>query len=203
MSDQNSNTETQIEDVLQEERILKLVDADVGLDLDTQVVVEVEFEDRTFAILTPATPEVILFKEISEGALEELDREAVLAMRKDIDYALGNFNLKISPQGEFFYLSGEPGEEAFSEAEVIEIPGDDEDEAEHLIVLVELDTGKDKFLLTTSMNPDMYIAEIADDAARLVKDEAELERLEKLLEPIIEQLDAGIAELEAEIEGEV
>lgn len=199
MSDQHNDNDA-IMDNIDEERVLHVQDEELGLDVDTQVFIELSFEDRTFAVVTPATPELILFKEADEGTLEELEEEEIQALRKEVDHALSSFEVKMESRGDFWYLSAELPEALLSDAELIEIPGEEDEDSDHLIILAELDRGDVSYLLTTSMDPDMYIVEVDGDAGRIVKDQSELERLEKLMEPIIAEMDAEAAALEEALE---
>ena len=166
-------------------RIVQLVD-DQGQRLPVEVVVEIEHEDRTYVLLTPSEPVVMILREDKtddEAPLESLAPNDFVRVQKNIQDALIEHNVKIEVKSDEFILTGEPSESFYAECDIMEL--EEEGGASEYLVLVEVDDGANKYLVVMSVEPSLYPGLLtSEEEARLLSD-AELESVESLFSEVL------------------
>ena len=165
---------------LEPRKIVILEEEDNALAME--VYLEVELDDRVFALLAPADLdiEIVETKELDgEETLEAVAPEVVKSLRGDIRDALKAWDVEFHYEDGAAFLRGDPDESFFADCETVEVDTD-EGESEDFVVLLELATGDKTYLLLTSMTPELIPAElISEDRARSLEDE-ELQELEDI-----------------------
>lgn len=165
---------------LEPRRIVSLEEG--GNTVDMEVYLEVELDDRVFALLVPADLEVDLVEMTEsngEETLEPISAETIKSLRPDIRDALKAWDVEFHYEDGVPFLRGDPDEAFFADCETVEVDND-EGETEDYVVLLELATGTRTYLLLTAVTPELIPAElVSDDTARSLEDE-ELQELEDI-----------------------
>lgn len=164
---------------LEEARVVHLHDADTDSTLETEVFIEIELDDKVYALLTPTKPVITVMRategdDDEDGELEELELEEFAALREHFVKALAPFGVTIVEEGGELLLEGETDEEFYEDCEVLDVETDNGDD--ELLVLVRVETGAEVFLVATPSVPAMYPVELVGDDARLLSQE-ELEQM--------------------------
>ena len=153
-----------------------------GAVVDMEVYLEVELDDRVFALLVPADLDVELVEMKlvdGEDTLEPVPADTVVSLKSDIKDALKAWDVEFHFEDGEAFLRGDPDEAFFADCETVEVDTD-EGESEDYVVLLELSTGNHTYLLLTAMTPELIAAELVDDeTARSLEDE-ELQELEDI-----------------------
>jgi hypothetical protein len=158
--------------------LVPYIDPDTGEEIKMELFLKVDHQARVYALLTPAEWAIDVVREVTdpdgELSLEPVESERLPGLRKDIQSALSQYNLKVHLHDDQLFLAGDPPEEFF-DVETIEAE-DDEDELE-LAVLLELDTGEESMMVVMPTEPELFPVELVDGKGRALSD-AELEELE-------------------------
>ena len=165
---------------LEPRRIVSLEEG--GTVVDMEVYLEVELDNRVFALLVPADLDVELveMKEVDgEDTLEPISAETIDGLRTDIRDALKAWDVQFHFEEGAAFLRGDPDEAFFADCETVEVDTED-GESEDFVVLLELSTGDHTYLMLTAMTPELIAAELVnEDTARSLEDE-ELQELEDI-----------------------
>ncbi len=191
------------EEALLEERIVELTDEETGEAIPMQVFLELEVEGKTYALLTPKAPVVQVMKatdaadeadEDALGSLDEVDPEDFAPLQKAFDEALRDYGVKVALRAGEYTLEGEPSDDLYEDCELLTVVIDDFEE--EWMVLVEVDTGSERFLLCEPEEPEIYAVEMVGDTPRRLED-AELEELLDAFEAALAEFEEGDEEEEA------
>ena len=176
---------------------IRFRDPDTDVVFDTDVIVTVEHDDHTYALLTPTHTLVELYvvDEDGDGAAP-IDEAGYKLIRNDVEKAVAEWGSKITSIGPFWQISPEPPDEVYDDAEIIDmkVDGEAEGDTETHVLLLEFDTGSTKYWLLESEAPLIWPVELDGDEARPLEDE-ELERIEP-------KFQAELATLAHELEAE-
>lgn len=179
----NSQEQQDLEPV----RIVTLHD-DAGAHLPVEVVVEIDQDDKTYVLLTPSEPVVMILREDTtneDSPLESLDPEDFKSVSKHVQDALIQHNVRVEIKSDEFVLAGEPNESFYAECDVMEL--EEVDGANEYLVLVEVDNGNNKYLVVMSIEPALYPGLLTSDTeARLLSDD-ELEQVESLFSEVLSE----------------
>ena len=180
-------SDAQIKEELDPVRVVNLQD-DSGANLPVEVVVEIEHEEQTYVLLTPAEPVIMILREnnVDEDApLESLAASDFEEIKKNIQDALINHNVRIEVKSDEFVLVGEPSESFYSDCDIMEL--EEDDGTNEYLVLVEVDDAKYKYLVVMSIEPVLYPGlMLTDDEARLLSDD-ELQKVESLFSEVLSE----------------
>lgn len=161
---------------LDDVRLIEFADPELGVTLPMEVMVELEKDGKTFALLTPSRPEVMIVREDGEsgedeeGELTELDAEAFATISKHVREALKPLGLAVEAFGEILLLTDEVPVEFFEDFEAIRI--NYEHGEEDVPILQEIDTGEETYLILLPEMPLTQPVELLEDgSARALSDE--------------------------------
>ena len=166
------------------ERYVQMLDDDSGETLSMQVVAEIEYDDKTYALLIPAITLVQVLVE-SDDELRELETSEFAAVSKHINDAIKDWGLTIEVQANEYVLVGEEPDDLYEDCDSFV----DEEEDEEYFILTEVSTGETTYLVSVKAVPNMFPAELIDaDNARSLNDE-EMGRLHDVFQEAIKVLD--------------
>ena len=180
---QNKEASSELEPV----RIVNLQD-DSGAHLPVEVVVEIDHEDHTYALLTPAEPVVMILRENTgdEAApLESLEPSDYQEVKKHIQDALIHHNVRVEVKGNEFLLVGEPNESFYSECDIMDL--DEGDTTSEYLVLVEVDDAQYKYLVVMSIEPALYPGLLVSESEARLLDDNELQKVEALFSEVLSE----------------
>ncbi len=181
---------------MQDLRIVALVDEMTGESLKMQIFMEIEVDNKMLALLTPheAVVNILHTKADDDDAeLAELEPSDFPKVAKDVQKALAEWTCKIEVRADEFILLGDPPQEFYDDVETIEVETEDGDD--ELLVLMEIDTGDDVYLIVTSSTPPIFPAELLEnDTARSLNDE-ELAKHNELFKTALQE--AAVKDAEA------
>ncbi len=179
---------------LAERRIVQVRDEEGTEPMDMEVFLELDHEDRTYALITSPVPTVVLFEVDSQGdedageALNEADDDTFVALKNDINDFLKQWNVSISQVGTELRLSDELPEEVYADSPMLEIDSGEDDEPDSFLQLGEFDRGDKQYWLLMPTPPHLFAVELKGDSARFLDDE-ELETLQPMFDEAMEGLD--------------
>jgi len=173
-------------------RIVPLVDAKTQEELAMEVFIELELEDRSFALLTPAEAVVNILRVVpgeteDDETLEEMEPTEFQSLRGLFERQLKEWNCQIEVRADEFLLHGDPPEEFYEDCEIFGV--ETEDGEEEYMILLEIDTGQELYIVAAPAEPPIYPVEIRDDKARSLN-EKELAQYEPLFQQALEELAA-------------
>ncbi|MCA9542338.1 MAG: DUF3727 domain-containing protein [Myxococcales bacterium] len=171
----------QADDELAPRRLVTYTDSETGDETTMEVYLELEVEGRTYALLIPLHLPVEIVRAVGKDLdeIEPMDPSEIKGLKKLLDEALARWGVHAEIEGEEIMLVGDPPDEFYDDCDtVLEIDTDD-DETEEYAVVVELDTGGERYLVITPVVPDLMPAELLKgERARELSDE-EMEDLEE------------------------
>ena len=146
---------------LSERRIVQVRDEEGTEPMDMEVFLELDHEERTYALITSPVPTVVLFEvdaqadEEAGEALNEADDETFAALKGDLNDFLKQWNVTISQVGTELRLSDELPEEVYADSPMLEIDSGEDDEPDSFIQLGEFDRGDKQYwlLMPTEKRP--------------------------------------------------
>lgn len=169
-------------------RVVNLVD-ESGEKIPMEVYLEVDVEDRNYALLIPVDLPVEVYRTIDEDGVDALDpveHEELAGLRKHIADALKQWKIKVDLRSDGLYLVGDPPDDFFEDCETIEV--DTDEGPEDFLVVVQIETGDMTYMVTTPVVPDLQPVELDGDRARPLDDD-ELADLEETFRAALQQFD--------------
>lgn len=170
-------------------RVVTLIDEATGDRIPMEVYLELDVDDRNYALLVPVDLEVEVYRTVDEGGTDVLDpveTEELTGLRKHVTDALKQWKLKAEIRGGEMYIVGETPDDFFEDCEMIEV--DTDEGPEEYVVVVQVETGSVTYLVTTPVVPDLQPAELDGDKARALNDD-ELADLEETFRAALKQFD--------------
>ncbi|MEZ4475688.1 MAG: hypothetical protein R3F60_33795 [bacterium] len=168
---------------LEPEKLVRLIDKESGETLTMQVAAEFELDGKVYGVLTPAETLIRIFRE-TEDELIEVEPSEYAPLKEHVDAALSDWGLKVAVRSDEFVLEGEEPDDFYEDCDIVE--GESDDGPEELFVLVEVDTGDQNFLVTTSAEMRLFPVEITgEDEARMLEDE-EYAALEEIFREVMD-----------------
>ena len=153
-----------------------------GTTMEMEVYLEVELDDRVFALLVPADLSVDLVEVLTSGdeeTLQPVETSTIKRLKPEIRDALKAWKVEFHFEDGEAFLRGDPDEAFYADCETVEVDTEDGD-SEDFVVLLELATGDSTYLLLTALTPELIAAELVDEGeARSLSDE-ELQELEDI-----------------------
>lgn len=154
-------------------RVLQLLNDEADQTMSVEVIVEFMIEERSYALLTPQHPVVLILREDAhdeEADLEAIDPSEFVKVSKNIQAALLKYKVHIEVQADEFVLLGEPEEEFYTESDIFEMETDDG--PREFLILTEVDDGAFHYLVVMHIDPVIYPGEILEgERARLLRDD--------------------------------
>ncbi|MCB9548419.1 MAG: hypothetical protein H6706_21635 [Myxococcales bacterium] len=168
---------------LEPEKLVRLIDKESGETLTMQVAAEFELDGKVYGVLTPAETLIRIFRETADELIE-VEPGEFSPIKEHVDAALSDWGLKVAVRADEFVLEGEEPDDFYEDCDIIE--GESDEGPEELFVLVEVDTGDQNFLVTTSAEMRLFPVEITgEDEARLLEDE-EYAALEEIFREVMD-----------------
>ncbi len=156
---------------LEPRRVVTLYDEETSEQTIMEVYIELEIDDREYALLFPVDIPTDLLRIVEKDQLEPVDDVELPGLIKDVNSYFRGKGLKASLQDGAVVLKGEPPEDFFDDCEILTGMSQSEEE-EEFAVLLELDTGEERILLLTPVVPALTPAELlVGDSARTLNDE--------------------------------
>lgn len=171
------------------ERYVQMLDDDSNEMLSMQVVAEIEYDDKTYALLIPAVTLVQVLVE-TEEELRELETPEFIEVKKHINDALSDLGLSIEVQANEYVLVGEEPEDLYEDCDSFV----DEEEDEEYFILGEVDTGEKNYMIAVKAVPNMFPAELIDQENARPLDDEEMGRLHDVFQEAIKVLDEDAGE---------
>jgi hypothetical protein len=153
-----------------------------GNAVDMEVYLEVEIEDRVYALLVPADLSVDLVEVTSkndEETLVPVAPETVANLNSEINEGLKAWRVNFLVEDGEAILRGDPDEAFYADCETVEVDTED-GESEDFVVLLELSTGDSTYLLLTALTPELIAAELVGEGSARSLDDDELQELEDI-----------------------
>ena len=179
---------------LAERRIVQVRDEESDEAMDMEVFLELDHDDRTYALITSPVPTVVLFEVDSEGdeeageTLNEADDDTFAALRSDINDFLKQWNVTIQRVGSELRLSDELPEEVYADSPPLEIEAGEDEDPDTFLQLAEFDRGDKQYWLLMPSPPHLFAVELNGEQARFLADE-ELEALQPLFDEAMEGIE--------------
>ena len=105
-----------------------------GAVVDMEVYLEVELDDRVFALLVPADLDVELVEMKlvdGEDTLEPVPADTVVSLKSDIKDALKAWDVEFHFEDGEAFLRGDPDEAFFADCETVEVDTDEGESEDH------------------------------------------------------------------------
>lgn len=176
-------------------RVVTLVDEATGDRLEMEVYLELEVDDRDYALLVPVDLAVEVYRTVDadgDDLLEPVEPEELAGLRKHVTDALKGWKVKAEIRGAEMYLVGDPPDDFFEDCEMIEV--DTDEGPEDFVVIVQLETGDETFLVTTPVVPDLQPAQLVDEKTARGLSDDELADLEETFRAALKQFEEEDAE---------
>lgn len=172
-------------------RVVTLFDEESGDKMEMEIYLELSLEGdpRVYALLVPLDMPVEVYEtRVVDGAdvLDPVEPKALGDLRKHVTEALRQWEIKAAVRGGEMFLVGDPPESFYADCESIEV--DTDEGSEEFLVLVQLETGDQAYLVITPVVPDLTPAQLTADGARALTDK-ELAELEETFHAALQQMD--------------
>jgi uncharacterized protein YrzB (UPF0473 family) len=156
---------------LEPRRIVTLYDEETKERASMEVYIELDIDQRQFALLFPVDIPTDLLRVCGDDQLEPIDDGELAALVKHVNAAFRDTLVSAEVADGVMVLKGDPPEEFFDDCEIITGTSQSGEE-EEFAVLLELDTGGDRVLLLTPLVPALTPAELlVGDSARTLTDD--------------------------------
>ena len=157
---------------LEPARQITVVNGDV--EFDVEVLVELEDEEATYALVTPLYPIIDIACVEGDEQLRDLEPDEVTKIWKHLIDALKPHGLKPLQSAGDILLQGTASEDFYESCDMIDLVT--ENGTEQWLEVIRLETGDTTYVVLTPLTPIMYGVELNDDKGRLLEDD-ELEQL--------------------------
>jgi hypothetical protein len=174
-------------------KVVKLKQDHGSETLDVEIVAEVEMDGKLYGLVTPAQPIVYILEEEGDdddSELQQIAPEDFAPIQKQIQEALSQWNVHVEVRADEFVLVGDPPEEFYSESELFEAE-DDEGESVEYMILVEVDDGSKRYLVTMPIDPVLYPVELLPDDTAIVLEDDKMGELHDIFQNIMEGMAQG------------
>jgi hypothetical protein len=162
-----------------------MLDDESGESLNMQVVAEIEYDDKTYALLIPADTLVLVLAEDSDDELSEVEPEEFDSIQKHVNDALAQWGLSVERRANEVILGGEEPDDLYEDCDVFSTGDDDEDE---YFIITEVSTGDTNYLISVKAMPNLFPVELVDEEnARTLGDE-EMGRMHEVFQEAIQVL---------------
>lgn len=168
------------------ERLVQMLDDESGESLTMQVAIEIEYDDKTYALLVPVDTLVMVLAEDGEDELSEVEPEAFDAIAKHLNDALADWGLSVERRANEVLLVGEEPDDLYEDCEVFTAGDDDDDE---YFVITEVSTGETNYLIAVKAIPNLFPAELIDDSTARTLGDEEMERMHEVFSDAIKVLE--------------
>ena len=160
-----------------------------GAEILSEIFVEFEYAQKSYALITPAYPVVYLLVDRGEDEeLEYLPAEQFPEVETVINEALKmTLKAEISHRGEDLIFVGELEEADYQRGEILELEGDDGEPVE-LLSLLEVDDGETSYLICLPEDPVIYPVELLEEKLARRLEEEELIELQKIFDGVMQEL---------------